>query len=132
MNPSDSSWLNVQYSYADENGQTVTVSDIVSSAALGYRYDNVPNPAAHAPVPHPVIVAAAADGHAGAGGGHAATPGPGTVAATSAATGGPTALTALPPKPLGFAMATIKLEAAGRVPGTPYLTAWPKFRGHHT
>jgi hypothetical protein len=115
MNPSDSSWLNVQYSYADENGQTVTVkvSDIVSSAALGYRYDNVPNPAALAPVPHPVIAAVAADGHAGAGGGHAATLGPGTVAATSAATDGPTALTALPPKPLGFAMATIKLEAAG-------------------
>ncbi len=114
MNPNDSSWLNVQYSYADENGQTrtVRVSDIVGSAALGYVYDNVPNPSAPAMAPQHVAVAAAVGGHPAAGGGHGSTPAPGTVAASSVAAGGPTELPALPPKPLGFAPATINLEAA--------------------
>lgn len=118
MNPVDPGWLNVQYSFADENGQTqaVRVSDIVSSAALGYVYDNVPNPSPNAMAPMRVAVAnaAVAGGHPAVGGGHPATPAPaaGTVAATSVEAGGPTDLAALPAKPLGFAPATIKLEAA--------------------
>jgi hypothetical protein len=46
VNPSDSSFLNQEYSYVDEQGNVVTnkVSDIISSATLGYTYDNVPNP----------------------------------------------------------------------------------------
>ncbi len=47
---------------------------------------------------------------------HSATLEQGTVATSSAAPGGPKVLTALSPKPLGFAMATIKLEAAGPPP----------------
>lgn len=46
MNPSDPGFLNQEYSFADENGATVTVkvNDIISSAGLGYCYDDVPNP----------------------------------------------------------------------------------------
>lgn len=48
ITPTDSSFLDQPYSYADENGQTVTMkaSDILSSAGLGYGYDLTPNPAA--------------------------------------------------------------------------------------
>jgi tyrosinase len=120
LNPADSSWLDVPYSYPDENGQTVTVkvSDIVSSAALGYRYDDVPNPAAMA-IPRPEIVAAAAPApvHRHAGEGHDKKPTPGTVVASSESAGA--ALEAAqPPKRLGFAPATIKLEAVALV-GAP-------------
>ena len=111
-NPADPGWMNVQYSYADENGQTVTVkvSDIVASAALGYVYDNVPTPAAPAMAPMHVAVAAVASGHPAAGDGHS--PAPGAVAATSAAADAPADAAALPSKPLGFAPATINREAA--------------------
>jgi tyrosinase len=46
MNPTDSPFLEREYSFVDENGATVTrkVKDMLSSKALGYRYDNVPNP----------------------------------------------------------------------------------------
>ncbi len=121
MNPTDSTWLNVEYSYADETGQTVTVkvSDIVSSAGLGYRYDDVPNPAAMTPAPHAVAAAAVA-GHPPASGGHAESQVPGTIVASSVAAGTPegapaavpTALPELPAKSLGFEPATIKLEVA--------------------
>jgi len=117
-NPPDSAWLNVRYSFADEGGQTVTVkvSDIVGSAALGYRYDNVPNPAPAAapaaPVAHVAVAAAAPAGHAGAGGGHAGGPAAGTVVASSAPAANP-ANPAAPAAPaataLGFAPATIRL-----------------------
>jgi len=113
-NPADAGWLDVRYAYADETGRTVTVkvSDIVSSAALGYRYDSVPNPAApaaHAPL---AALAASAPGHAGAGGGHSgAGPAPGTVVASSAPAADPAA-PAAPGTPLGFAPATIRLTPA--------------------
>ena len=124
MNPADPGWLNVPYSYADENGQTVTVkvSDIVGSAALGYVYDNVPNPAPPAMAPMHVANAAVAGGHVAAGGGHPAAPAPGTVAATSVAAGAPAEVAALPAKPLGFAPATIRLEA---VAPPPRPCTWP-------
>ena len=115
-NPVDAGWLGVQYSYADENGQTQTVrvADIVGSAALGYVYDNVPNPAPPSMAPMHVANLAVAGGHPAAGGGHPATPpaAAGTVAATSVAAGGPADVAALPAKPLGFAPATIHLEPA--------------------
>jgi tyrosinase len=109
MNPTDSSWLDVQYSFADENGQTVTVkvSDIVNSATLGYRYDDVPNPTA-VMMPRAEL-AAAAPIHGGAGQGHGKKPMAGTVVASSESGAGLEA--APPPKALGFAPATIKLEA---------------------
>jgi Common central domain of tyrosinase/Polyphenol oxidase middle domain len=114
MNPTDSSWLNVQYSYADENGQTVTVrvSDIVNSATLGYRYDDTPNPVVptDSPAPHAIIAGAAAK-HGAAANGHGDSAAPGTVVASSVPSGGPTALPSLPAKSLGFAPATIKLDA---------------------
>jgi Common central domain of tyrosinase/Polyphenol oxidase middle domain len=112
LNPTDSSWLNVQYSYANENGetQTVKVSDIVNSASLGYLYDNVPNPTA-LPVA-PMALAAGAAGHPGAGDGHAAAPPSGSVVASSDAAVVPSAQAAPPPKSLGFAPATIALEVA--------------------
>ncbi len=46
LNPSDPGFLNQTYSFSDESGNVVTirVHDIISSAQLGYRYDNVPNP----------------------------------------------------------------------------------------
>jgi tyrosinase len=49
-NISDPAYLNQTYSYADEQGQVVTrkVADIISSEALGYAYDDVPNPTADA------------------------------------------------------------------------------------
>jgi hypothetical protein len=118
LNPTDSGWLNTQYSYVDENGQTQTVrvSDIVGSAALGYIYDNVPNPspAAMAPMRAAVANVAVAGGHPPAGGGHPQAPAAaaGTVAASSVEPGGPADLAALPAKPLGFAPATVNLEAA--------------------
>ena len=45
-NPSDAAFLNTQYSFADENGATVTrtVGELINSRQLGYRYDDVPNP----------------------------------------------------------------------------------------
>lgn len=48
-NPTDSSFLDQQYSFADECGRTVTVKvrDILHSACLGYRYDDIPNPAVY-------------------------------------------------------------------------------------
>ncbi len=48
ITPTDPSFLDQPYSYADENGQTVTVkvSEILSSAGLGYSYDVTPNPSA--------------------------------------------------------------------------------------
>jgi len=60
--PSDSAFLNQTYSYADENGQTVTlrVADMLTSAQLGYRYDSVPNPLAARDVVAMAAVAGAA------------------------------------------------------------------------
>jgi tyrosinase len=47
-NPADAAFLDKTYTLADEADQTVTfkVRDVISSAALGYRYDTVPNPPA--------------------------------------------------------------------------------------
>lgn len=49
-NPTDPGYLDTPYTFADETGGTVTVRvrEIMSSAALGYRYEGVPNPAAPA------------------------------------------------------------------------------------
>ena len=53
-NLADPEYLDTEFSYADESGSTVThrVRDILDSARLGYRYDNVANPA-------PTLLAAA-------------------------------------------------------------------------
>lgn len=47
-NPTDAAYLDKMYSFADETGATVTrkVREIISSAVLGYRYDDTPNPPA--------------------------------------------------------------------------------------
>ena len=47
VNPSDPSFLDKMYTFADETGgtSTVKVRDIISSARLGYRYGGVPSPA---------------------------------------------------------------------------------------
>ncbi len=47
-NPTDTAYLDQPYTFADETGGTTTVQvrDIISSAGLGYRYDDVPNPTA--------------------------------------------------------------------------------------
>jgi tyrosinase len=52
-NPADAPFLDQQYSFADADGSTVTVSvrDIISSAKLCYRYDDTPNPPASAVLP---------------------------------------------------------------------------------
>ena len=46
-NPSDSAFLDKPYSFIDDTGTKISakVSDILSSATLGYRYEDVPNPA---------------------------------------------------------------------------------------
>ncbi len=46
INPTDNNFLNRQFTFVDENGANVQkqVRDWISSKALGYRYDNVPNP----------------------------------------------------------------------------------------
>lgn len=43
-NPMDSQFLNRRFQYADADGSTVTVTarEILSSARLGYRYDDIP------------------------------------------------------------------------------------------
>jgi hypothetical protein len=48
VNPSDAAYLEQAFTFADETGGTATVrvTDIISSAGLGYRYDSVPNPPA--------------------------------------------------------------------------------------
>jgi hypothetical protein len=110
-NPSDPSFLDVEYTYADETGGTAThrVRDIVSSRGLGYRYDDVPNPAA--------VTAAAAVGMM-------LTPamqtpqavGQPVVAAASAPRDQPVS----PSKPLGLKTETIKLRPVQRaVQATP-------------
>ncbi len=45
-NPSGSSFLDQEYSFADETGDTVTIKvrDILDSYCLQYRYDDTPNP----------------------------------------------------------------------------------------
>jgi tyrosinase len=50
-NPADDAYLNHQFRFADSDGTTVTVSvrDIISSAQLGYRYDDV------SPTPEPAL-----------------------------------------------------------------------------
>jgi Common central domain of tyrosinase/Polyphenol oxidase middle domain len=112
LDPSDSSYLNTKYSYADETGQTVTmkVSDILSSAKLGYRYDNVPNPApATSGAPH-VFAAAGPPVPAG---NHAAGAASGTLVATSGHVGPVLADAPVQAaKPLEFKSETVKLNAA--------------------
>lgn len=108
LNPSDTAFLDKTYSFADENGATVAmkVRDMLTSAQLGYRYDNVPNPAAMAyqtrgsrqfevlgqPVekakPEPQIVATSAKGERGV----------------------PQPLEAVQSKPLGFKPERVKLD----------------------
>jgi tyrosinase len=107
MSPTDSDFLDRPYSFADEGGQTVTVRvrDILTSAQLGYRYDNVPNPAP----PTATMVALNAQGRAVATQGAAKTPvlvassAPAPRAATTAAATGEG-------KPLGLKAETVKLN----------------------
>lgn len=103
-NPSDSAFLDQTYSYADENGQTVTlkVADMLTSEQLGYRYDNVPNPMA-APVAAAAVARAAAA--------------PPTeekmrVVASSAPENQGDATQRVAPKPLGFKPETVELTVA--------------------
>ncbi|MBX9628489.1 MAG: tyrosinase family protein, partial [Gemmataceae bacterium] len=93
-NPSDPTFLDTQYSFADETGATVTtkVRDILSSATLGYRYDDTPNPAVAAAMA--LTTAAVA-------------PPAATLAATSSAPA--EALDKVEAKPLGFEVARVKL-----------------------
>src|SRR5262249_57470534 len=46
-NPVDPAYLGTSYAFADETGDVVTVQvrDIMNSAALGYAYEGVTNPA---------------------------------------------------------------------------------------
>ena len=46
VNPSDAAYLDTAYSFADEQGNTVTrtVRELSNSEQLGYAYDDVPNP----------------------------------------------------------------------------------------
>jgi hypothetical protein len=46
QNPSDSTFLDKSYFYIDDSGTKITskVRDFLSSAQLGYRYDDTPNP----------------------------------------------------------------------------------------
>lgn len=93
-NPSDSSYLDKQYSFADESGDTVTVRvrDIMDARVLGYRYDSVPNPA-------PELVAASP------------APAPARMFATSAPPSKAAAeLEKIEPKPLGFEENRLKLN----------------------
>jgi tyrosinase len=100
-NPSDASFLDQPYSFADENGQTVTVTvgQIISSAVLGYRYDSVPNPAAMS-----MAMAAPAALRGGAGPER-------KIVATSEPEGqAARALQEVESRPLGFAPETVKLR----------------------
>jgi len=99
-NPTDPSFLDVSYTYADETGGTVThqVRDIVASRGLGYGYDDVPNPS-------PGVAFAA---------GAMTMPAPQTSHAAAqpvvAAASAPQAEPAPPGKPLGLKIETIKLQ----------------------
>jgi tyrosinase len=103
-NPSDASFLDQPYQFADENGQTVavTVGQIISSAVLGYRYDSVPNPAAMRSM---AMAAPAALRAAGPG------PEPRTVATSVAPEQAAVAARDLEARPLGYAAETVKLSA---------------------
>lgn len=106
-NPSDSAFLNQAYSYADESGQTVTikVADMLTSAGLGYRYDNVPNPSVA-----PVAVAMAAAPRAAA-----AQPSKElreVASSTPRGRGAAAAPEQTEAKPLGFKEETVKLSVA--------------------
>jgi tyrosinase len=94
MNPSDDAFLNTPYSFADESGNTVNlqVRDIMSSEQLGYRYDDVPPPAAAAMRSARRFAATAGESHQPTliGSSHAAPP--------------------TESKPLGFKPETVKLE----------------------
>ena len=48
VNPSDTAFLDQQYTFADETGgtRTVRVGDAIGSAQLGYQYDSEPGPTA--------------------------------------------------------------------------------------
>jgi tyrosinase len=99
-NPTDPAFLDQVYSYADAGGATATVRvrDILTSARLGYQYDDVPNPAAEATL--------ALSPAAGLSGAAAAGQGP-KVVASSAPAGA--ALAAAEARPLGFAPETVEL-----------------------
>jgi tyrosinase len=96
-NPTDPAFLDQPYTFADETGGTATVlvRDIISSAGLGYRYDDVPNPAAQFLQEQP----------------KAATPTPPATVATSAPPERrEEALEKAQPKPLGFREERVKLN----------------------
>jgi tyrosinase len=104
VNPSDSAFLDKTYQFADESGQVVSVKvrDALSSARLGYCYDNVPNPPA---VPVRLALAARKDGEA--------IPAPRQLVASSVKVERdkePAALEAVESKPLGLKPETVKLE----------------------
>src|SRR5262249_29019973 len=54
-NPVDPAYLGTSYAFADETGDVVTVQvrDIMNSAALGYAYEGVTNPAGPLVIPEP-------------------------------------------------------------------------------
>jgi hypothetical protein len=63
-NPTDASFLDRTFNYVDENGTRITrrVRDIINSADLGYRYDNVSNPPATTSPSVPELAAVPAPG----------------------------------------------------------------------
>ena len=48
VNPTDTTFLDQQYTFADETGgtETIRVGDAIGSAQLGYQYDSEPGPTA--------------------------------------------------------------------------------------
>ncbi|MBA4065150.1 MAG: hypothetical protein C0501_15830 [Isosphaera sp.] len=93
-NPADAAWLDRTFPFADESGATVQarVGDYMSSARLGYRYDNAPPSGAAVAVATAVAEAA---------------PAPPRVVARSAADGPPEKAES---KPLGFAVERVRVK----------------------
>jgi hypothetical protein len=91
QNPQDAAFLDTQYQFADVGGQVVTVRirDVLHSAVLGYRYDNVPNPSS----PEALVAKRSSQ-----------------LVASSAARNGRIESTVQQPTPLGFSTATATLQ----------------------
>lgn len=112
-NPTEPAFLDVPYTYADETGSTVThrVRDIVDSRALGYRYDDVANPApAIALVAMPMAASDGPPSHSP----QAVIEQQPIVAASSASPGQPSA-----GRPLGLRTETVKLQPSPRAAKMP-------------
>jgi tyrosinase len=93
-NPADPDYLSTAYSFADETGAVVMVQvrDIISSAALNYAYEGVPNP------PAPLFVA------------EPKPPSPRVVATSAPPEKHDTALEKVEAKPLGFEEKRVSLN----------------------